>query len=158
MALAFDVMDIGYAPENWMNTGRMTHPGGDDVTIVDLHPDAFRMIVPYILFPAHSLSIHSNLGFTEDDGRFTFYFVKTGRMRRKARLLRANLMYRYLQGEFGPWERAVICFDDVLDAWIGIVRNHRLHRSIAVMAYYVIKEVEFWDEVTGDERGLYDFV
>jgi len=153
MALAFDVMDIGYDPMNWMNTGTMHHPSGDTVTIVDLHPEVWSMIAPYVLFPSHSLSVHSNLGFTEDDGRFTFYFVKTGRMRRKARLMRNQIMYRYLQGEFGPLDRACVGFDDVIETWISIVGKHRLHRCIPVMSYYVVKEVEFWDEVTGDEFG-----
>lgn len=71
-------------------------------------------------------------------------------------LLRVNMLFSWLRGDFGPLDDFKITTADIIDVWtelLGVAFYPHGVMFPSRLRFYINKEKEFWDEVlTGDYR------
>jgi len=71
-------------------------------------------------------------------------------------LLRVNMLYNWLRGDYGPLDDFTITTTDVIDVWVELLGVAFYPHGVMFpsrLRFYTNKEKEFWDEVkSGDYR------
>jgi len=71
-------------------------------------------------------------------------------------LLRVNMLFNWIRGDYGPWDDFSITMADITDVWVDIMGVPFYPHGFfydSRLKFYLLKEKTFWDEMkTGDYR------
>ena len=77
----------------------------------------------------------------------SYYFLNSPYLRELYENLHTNMLYNWLQGEYGWMDSATIGTEDIAKVWRKVADDHGYFtRGGIVMNFYIDKELKFWQE------------